>query len=486
MYSQKVPYKVYTHDEWWADDWDAKLFGRTFDFSRPFFEQFHELLLAVPRFSIMNVQSQDCEYSNFVIGSKNCYLIFGCVDDEDCAYGHIVWESRDSLDNLYLYKSELCYECIDCLGSYKLFYCQECESCSESIGLYDCNSCTNCIGCVGLRQKSYHIFNEFVGKEGYNKFLIEHPLIAPETIQLILEKQKELRRQLPQRHFFGSHNSNVSGNHIYNAKNIHYSFDIKGGEDAKYVFTGRNIIDAYDGAFNGTSIELAYETLTCQGRGIQFSHLCFSCNDVYYSDTCFNSHDVFGCVGLKNGEYCILNRQYSKEEYEALVPKIIEHMKQGGEWGQFFPIKLSPFCYNESIANEYMPLTKEQALAKGFRWNDEMPSTVGQETISNNTLPKNPDDFSDELTEHILKCDKCGRNYRLILKEIGFYKQMKLSLPRDCFNCRHQRRMNMRNSRRLWLGICAKCNKNIETSYSPEQQKEFRIYCDQCYKSEMV
>jgi hypothetical protein len=43
-------------------------------------------------------------------------------------------------------------------------------------------------------------------------------------------------------------------------------------------------------------------------------------------------------------EYCILNKQYTKEEYEILVPKIIEHMKtfpsphgrgargEGGEW----------------------------------------------------------------------------------------------------------------------------------------------------------
>jgi len=31
-------------------------------------------------------------------------------------------------------------------------------------------------------------------------------------------------------------------------------------------------------------------------------------------------------------KYCILNKQYSKEEYEELVPKIIEHMQKTGEW----------------------------------------------------------------------------------------------------------------------------------------------------------
>ena len=101
VYSQRAPYKIYTHDEWWADDWDAKIYGRPFDFTRPFFEQFKELLLSVPRVAIMNTQSENCEYANFVLKSKNCYLVFGCVEDEDCAYGHIVWESKDSIDNLY-------------------------------------------------------------------------------------------------------------------------------------------------------------------------------------------------------------------------------------------------------------------------------------------------------------------------------------------------------------------------------------------------
>lgn len=58
----------------------------------------------VPHYSIMNTKSENCEYSNMVLGSKNCYLIFGCVEDENCDYGHIVWNSKDSVDNLYLYK----------------------------------------------------------------------------------------------------------------------------------------------------------------------------------------------------------------------------------------------------------------------------------------------------------------------------------------------------------------------------------------------
>jgi len=485
MYSPRVPYKVYTHEEWWADDWDPKSYGRNFDFDRPFFEQFQELLLVVPRFNVMNTQSQNCEYSNMVRKSKNCYLVFGCVDTEDSAYGHIVWECKDSLDNLYLYKSELCYECVDCVLSYRLFYSQECESCTESVGLYDCRSCANCIGCVGLKQKSYYVFNENVGKAGYEQFLKDHPISDPGTIPFILKKQMELRKKLPQRHFFGSHNTNISGNHIYHSKNAHYSFDIKENEDVKSIFTGGKVIDSYDAAFNGGGVELAYDVLTSNGRGVYFSHNAWDSTDVYYSDNCYNCHNIFGCEGLKGGEYLILNKQYPKEEYETLVQKIIEHMKKAGEWGEFFPKELSPFAYNESIINEYYPLSREEALKQGYRWVDEIPSTVGQETIPYATLPQNPAQYSEVLMKEIMKCETCGKNYRFILKEIQFHKQMNLPLPRECFNCRHAWRMSLRNPRALWNGACAKCGAAFQTSYPPEKQKEFKIYCEICYQNEV-
>jgi len=486
MYAENTPYKIYTRDEWWSDDFDALAYGRDFDFSCPFFEQFAELLLDVPKFSLMSTQCSDCDYANFAIGSKNCYLIFGAVEDEDCAYGHIVWESKDSVDNLYLYKSDLCYECTDCIGSYKLLYCQESENCASSIGLFDCRGCTDCIGCVGLNQKSNYIFNQQVSKEEYKKFLEDHPLTDLENIEFILSEREKLRKSLPQRSFFGSHNIDVSGNHVYNAHNVHYSFDVKGGENSKFVFTSRKSIDCYDIGFS-PDLEASYYALTCvNGNNIRFSHLCNNSTYADYSDACFNMHNIFGCAGLKGGEYMILNKQYSKEEYFALKEKIIEHMKKTGEWGDFFSADLSPFCYNESIAGEYMPLSKEKALAQGFRWKDDLPGTFGQETIKTENLPKDPNDFSNDLTKEVLKCAQCNKNYKLVDKEISFYKKIGLPIPQKCFNCRHASRMQKRNPRTLWSCMCANCGNEIKTSYPPEKQSEYKIYCESCYQQEML
>jgi hypothetical protein len=486
MYNPDVLFPVWDISEWWADDWSASDYAMDLDLSVPFVKQLGEIMNEVPRFSLMNTKSEDCEYSNMTLRSKKCHLLFGCVEDENCDYGHIVWFSKDCIDNLYVTKSELCYECIDCLGSNRLLYSQECEACVDSIGLYDCRSCTNCIGCVGLRQQSYQIFNQQVTKEQYKEFLNKYPLSNKENIIYIFKKREELRRSMPARVTFGSHNNNVSGDHIYNAHNVEQSFDVKGGENSKYCYIVNKPIESQDVSF-AVDIEYCFNVLTCGGsNNIISSHITLDSSNIYYSDTCYNCKNLFGCCGLRNKEYCILNKQYTKEEYQKLVPKIIENMKESGDWGNFFPVWMSPFGYNESIVNEYMPLTKEQALSQGFNWREDIPHTRGQENCSYEDLPKDPDMYNEEeLLDKILKCESCGNNYKFIGREIAFYKRMKLPIPAKCFNCRHQARMNVRNPRILNKAKCFSCGQITDTTYPKEKYHQYKIYCEECYKKEI-
>lgn len=484
MYDSNTPFPVYDISEWWGDSWEGGEYAMDIDWEAPFFTQLALLHNKVPHISLVNVKSENSDYSNMVFASKNTYLLFGNVENEDCDYGHIVWNSRDSIDNLYLFKSESCYECVDCLGSTKLFYSQESESCVDSIGLFDCRNCLNCIGCVGQVNKSYCIFNKQVTREAYKEFLAEHPLNEKSSIDYILNEREALRKVLPQRSFFGSHNDNVSGNHIYNAHNIQHSFDIKSGENSSYCYTVRSAIDSYDVTFT-VDVSECYEAINCIGNKLIGCHNAYESHDVYFSHYCYNCDNIFGCFGLRKKSYCIFNKQYTKEEYQDLLPKLIEHMKKNNEWGTFFPKELSPFAYNEAIGNEYMPLSKEEALAQGFTWKDHIPSTTGQGTIENSNLPKNPEEYSDELLKEIFTCTSCSKNYKLINREINFYKKNKLALPEQCFNCRHTKRMQMRNPRNLWPAKCAKCEKEILTSYTPEGQTEYNIYCEKCYQQEV-
>jgi len=135
MYNKDVPFPIWTHDEWWSDDWDPKSYGRDFDFSRPFFDQ--SLLNSIKKSRITPLWIMPAKtviYANMNWRSKNCYLVFGCIDDENCDYGHILWNSRDCTDCLYLFKSELCYESIDCVNCNKLLYSQTVKTVLTALG----------------------------------------------------------------------------------------------------------------------------------------------------------------------------------------------------------------------------------------------------------------------------------------------------------------------------------------------------------------
>ncbi len=199
----------------------------------------------------------------------------------------------------------------------------------------------------------------------------------------------------------------------------------------------------------------------------------FSCKlwtgvDVLYSELTFNGENLFGCVSMIKKKYCILNKQYSPEDYKAMKEKIIAHMKKTGEWGEFFPATISPFPYNDTVAQDYFPMSKEAVLAKGWRWYDKPKAeyTIGGD---------------------ILKCENVDcvgvGAFRLHPTEIEFYKKMKLPSPIYCFPCRLKTRLARRNPRKLWKRNCMKCEKAIETSYSPERPEI--VYCEACYNAEI-
>jgi hypothetical protein len=95
----------------------------------------------------------------------------------------------------------------------------------------------------------------------------------------------------------------------------------------------------------GHNVERIYECQEC-GHSAHNLRFCSACYDgihvlLYCYQCCLTVSNCFGCVGIKKKEYCIFNKQYTKEEYERLREKLIEHMKDTGEWGEFFPVELS-------------------------------------------------------------------------------------------------------------------------------------------------
>jgi hypothetical protein len=460
MYDASAPFPVYELHEWWSDKWSAFDYGQEPDFNKSVFEQITELFHKVPRMSLYNVQCENCDYCNFSFNSTNSYLVGGNVDNEDTCYGHIVWQSKDCMDNLYLYRSQRCYECIDCVNSYELAFSRACENCNTSRFLVHCTGCNDCFGCVGLKNKQYCFFNEQLTKEQYESRLEEFNSGSFKMIQLAQQKVQQLIGKEIVKYYHGINCEDITGDYLYGCKNTYDSYDSKNAEYSKYLATT--------------------ESLAITGNAVLFTHNSVGCANVLYCENCTNCKDCFGCQGLNAQQYCVFNKQYSKEDYEITVQKLIEHMQQTGEWGEYFPVSLTPFGYNQTMAYEYFPLTKQQATAGGWLWSEEM----NDETQYMGPIHELPDDIieaADDICDQILKCDISGKPYKIIPQELTFLRSMHLPLPRVSFLERHKRRMALRNPRKLVKRQCAKCSKDIQTTYSAKRPET--VYCETCYLS---
>jgi hypothetical protein len=489
-FSPESPYTVYDNDYWYSDKWDAKEYGRDFDFSKPFFEQFDALIREVPQVGRSAVSNQNCEYCNQIGWCKDCYLIFEADYNEKCLYSNNIYDSRMCMDTMHSYNNELCYECTDCHDSYNLHYSQNCFNCFDSKFLLNCIGCRHCVACTNLRNQEYHIFNKSYNKEEYEKKLEEMNLGSREGIATAQAQAAEDSLKFPRKSLQGQKNEDSFGDYLWETQRCEDCFDVRRSQDCKYVFNSQNIKKVHDMLVFGTheGAEFSYENHEIGGgvRNILFSDQVWGgCSNILYSKLCiFNSHDCFGCMGLRHAEYCIFNKQYTKEEYEELVPKIIEHIRSTGEWGQFLPSALSPFAYNETIAQEYHPLSQEEAYQKGHRWKENIDEQMEVEkVIPGDQLPDDISQVPDDVLNWAVRCKVSNRPFRIVKRELDFYRDHNLPLPQLHPDERHKNRMALRNPRKLHSRQCAKCSKDIQTTYSPKKPEI--VYCEGCYLKEV-
>lgn len=471
-------YTVYSHEAWWGDSWDPLRNGKDFDFNRPFFEQFQELqkTSTYPCLATAYQYDENSEYTNYSGKNKNCYLIFDSDENRDCYYSYSLNGCCDCTDCHRVRRSELLAHCIDCVQCYNSAYLQDCQNCSDSVFLKSCVGCKNCIFCANLKNKEYFVENKQVTPEQFAA--IKASLSSRQTINAAREHFEKFVLGLPHKSMHGFQTENCTGDYLVNCKDARDCFDGEDLWDCRYAYqTPLPLKDSMDTEQSGEG-ERMYQTSNCvyNTYDVYFSASCWPCRFTYYSTYCFSIEHCFGCCGLKHKKYCILNKQYTKEEYETLVPKIVEHMQKSGEWGHFFPSSLCIFPYNETLAADYYPLTKKEATAQGYLWRDEKKEDYQPATF---TPPDAIAGVPDAVINEKLACSTCRKNYKITAQELSLLQKKSLPLPTECFLCRHRARLRSRNPRKLWQRTCGKCKVAIETSYAPDRPET--VYCEQCY-----
>ncbi len=482
LFNSNYTGKVYCNLCWWSDKWDPLSWGMDFDLARPFFDQYKELTAKVPRITMVNddgVQSQNCEFtSDFALG-KNAYMVLCSWYVEDSMYGYQTNWIKNSIDNLYLLRSELMYETVVCESSYNCQYTQQVTGCGNCVFGYDLINCQDCLLSAGLRNKQYCIWNKQYSKEDYFKYKESFQLDSWDSIQSLKKQFDEFLLKIPRKYANLIQCEESTGDNLKRCKNAKECYNQSDLHSCKFMTSGDKAVDCYDCNSTGNP-ELCYESLTPDnGYMNAFVADCWNAKYLLYCSHCHNSQNLFGCAGLKKNQYCILNKQYTREDYERMVPKIISHMKQTGEWGEFFPATLTPFAYDETPANEWHPLSVEEAKKLGYRWQGEDTGSQGRETIEWRDVPDSIKEVPEVMGKETLACQKCSKNYRIQKQELEYYKTYKIPLPRFCPNCRHRERWSKLNPKKLWQRQCANCTNQFESTYAPNRPEQ--VLCETCY-----
>lgn len=495
-----TPFKVYDNNFWWSPDaWDATSFGKKYNPEIPFENQRKELIREVPHMAIerFNKNIIQSEYTADSYDVKNCYLSSSVGMSENVSYGVWVAYGANSADCLRIDHAEFVYEITDSDHIYKSKYVRLSTNCTNSAFLFDCHNCQNCFGSVNLRNKNYCFFNEQLSKEEYRKRVEGIDLGKRSVVEEYSRKFDEfIREKGIYKALRMKKSPGAIGDHLNDCKNCVDVFCAASFQFILTLYKSENVRHASDifGANDSMDVTLfgpgerCYNVLEgLYANKVVSSYFVQNCFEVEYSYECIDCKYCFGSSGLKKKKFCILNTQYTEEEYWKIVDEIKTRLVETGTYGEFPPLKDSFFYYHDTYAYAIMPLSQKEAVAAGAKWrNDEVHvDTKEIPFISYADIPDNIRDVKDDILEKAIICKETGKPFRLTPWELGFYREQKIPVPVVHPQERLLNRFrNRESSYELYESKCAQCGRDIQTSYNPA--KGLRVYCEPCYQAEVT
>ncbi len=489
IYPPGSPFKFYEHQVWYSDAWDPLSYAKNIDSTQPFFSQFYDLQLAVPRPALISdISNVNSDYTTGSKGLKNCYIVFDQSGGEDLYYHQCCSNDKNCIECWALDDCDTCYECKLSRNLFQCFYCEMSRNCIGSSFLWDCRNSENCFMSSGLRNKKHYFRNEYVGPEEYLRRMQEVDFGSFNEVQKLREEFRQLKLATPRKPNWNEKSENSLGDFIWSSKDVYYSLYADLCENVAYSEGLANARDVYD-TFGGNQTERLYEVSNIWDENcynVKFSSHVNGCRDVEYSDFCNECTNCFGCVGLDRKQFCIFNKQYNEEDYWRSIDQIKLTMLKRKEYGEFFPPEFLPFPYRVTIPMSYAGFQDlENAQKYGYDTSLIPIDTAdegGPDEILAETLPDNIKEVTDEILSKVI-VDKNGKRFRYLRQELEFYRTHHIPLPREHPSLRMAKWMADFVIRlRFYERMCGKCGKNITTSYPPDAPEK-NIWCESCYLS---
>ncbi|MFH1252872.1 MAG: hypothetical protein V1664_00875 [Candidatus Uhrbacteria bacterium] len=472
-------------------EWHAKDFSNTFenlDLARPFFEQLRALELRVPLLATFNRVEPENSITLFSFGDRNSYFTFACKSERSffsaggfgISDSSVVWLGSNITESHNVLHGQRLHRCRFVRASY---------DCLNSTFLFDCRNCRNCFGATNRRNGEYLFFNEQLTKDEYEKRLAAIDLGKRSEAEFWQKKFDDLLLSQgiwPEN--FNVNTEQSSGDYLSNAVRCTECFDSADNPvdnwHSAWMY-GNSQGCAYGwGLIDNTDV---YMCVSCPNSSrTKFSYRSFRLENCEYCLMCTDCQDCFGCIGLKNKKFCILNKQYTEEEYFKYLDEIKMELLNRGEYGHYLPVSLATTYVPEGGAVIYCGAILAELEKIGglvFDPNDESATGIDRLTSTprqRSEIPDSIDDLTDDWIGVPIFDEQAKRTFSFLKPELDHYRALRIAPPNTHF-IRRLNEVAMSGQQSVFeKRACAECQKEI-TVTGCQQYPNRRVFCHGCY-----
>lgn len=445
----KVKDGVSRYPAWWRfkNFFDAKTYEKKnlldLEVGEPknFMNQLELLFIQCPKLQDLSFgEKENSIYAESTFGCKNTYLSVEVgLGSENVLYSAMVYcNCKNVFNSLQITSwSENIYFCKSITNSQNIFYSRFIQNSYNVRFSSNCLSCQECIACNNLTNQKFCIENKQYSEQDYNA-------VKSWYIKSILSGANG-SNILPISNGNIVVSKNCSGSGIYQCNNIENGYFIAKFENGRNICFGDwgNVCtDAYDAFHVGENCSWFYGVSCCgiENNGIYCSVRVTNSTNIFYSYHLDACSFCLGCIWLKNKSYCILNKQYTKQERYEKVDEIFWQMYADWTLWDFFPASMNPFYFNDTAAYLIDPsFTKEEVTIKWYLRRDEpikvdIPAwALVVKTSELGRFESFDAEWNWKIDPEILKyiiVDEQANVYRIVKMEYDFLMKYGLPLPR--------------------------------------------------------
>ncbi len=430
-YADFVDLNIIHYKDWFEQQSKFTEYGIDYDFNKSFFENFEILMKKMPWPNVYHysMENENADYADILRMSKNVYLSKVVIQDcSNVLYSYVVKENSHNVFNsvFVIWNNDNIYWSFWVFNSFNVFYSKYIVNSSDIWFSTNLIGCKECIFCDWLENASYCINNVQYSKEEYEK--------KKQEILSQKEKFEDWYNNLNAKwKNFGS--QNVDWEFVVNSQDVqqwYFGYNIKNWN--KFFFIGgTNGDEDFEWLMFAWSPYLreAYNSsMFWDTEKVYFSWLVGTGYDIWYSMYVHNIKYCFGCIGLMDKEFCILNKQYTKEEYFEMKKKILNQMDKEWTLWKYFPASLNLFYFNETWADILWNFDKQEIISEWYKWNEEwikvdIPANVKLVNIKDVDIVN----FDENVLKVVYSDDKWNY-WRIMPLEYKFLKKYWLPLPR--------------------------------------------------------